>query len=161
MKFVNADILARQLYPEAPEAHSYEAAAQAAILRDRMLIEGRNFAFETVFSHPSKIDFLAKAKAHGYQIIMVVLHVSDVALNKARISQRVEEGGHNVPDEKVETRIPRTLANIRVAIPLCDKVYVLDNSSYDNPFRQVLMINNQSVAYAGEPLPGWARELIS
>lgn len=161
MKFVNADVLAKQFYPEDPEAHSYEAAEQAGILRDRMLIEGRNFAFETVFSHPSKIDFLAKAKTHGYEIILVVLHVNDVSLNKARISQRVEEGGHYVPDEKVETRIPRALANVKAAIPLCDSVYVLDNSSFDNPFSQVLTIKNQTVDYARKPLPDWAQELIS
>ncbi|WP_104005968.1 AAA family ATPase [Marinobacterium lutimaris] len=160
MKFVNADVLAKQFYPEAPEAHSYEAAEQAGILRERMLAEGRNFAFETVFSHPSKIDFIAKAKSYGYEIIMVVLHVNDVSLNKARISQRVEEGGHFVPDEKVETRIPRTLANIKAAIPLCDRVHILDNSSFDSPFRQVLTISNQNVDYACSPLPDWAQNLI-
>ena len=63
LNFVNADILARHLFPDAPEAHSYTAAKVAEEMRNRLLEEGRSFCFETVFSHPSKIDFLARAKA--------------------------------------------------------------------------------------------------
>jgi predicted ABC-type ATPase len=42
-----------------------------AEIRNKLLQEGRNFYFETVFSHPSKIDFVAHAKALGYQIILM------------------------------------------------------------------------------------------
>lgn len=41
LPFVNADILARELYPDAPEAHAYDAARIAAHLRDDLLREGR------------------------------------------------------------------------------------------------------------------------
>ncbi|PIE25061.1 MAG: hypothetical protein CSA60_01780 [Neptuniibacter caesariensis] len=108
MPFVNADVLAKQIYPDDPEENSYEAAQLTAQMRDQLLLDGVNFCFETVFSHPSKIDFVAKVKAFGYQVILVFIHVDNPSLNKARISQRVEEDGHFVPDEKVESRIPRT-----------------------------------------------------
>ena len=62
---VNADILAKQLYPLAPEAHSYDVVMIAAQLRSQLLLQGRSFCFETVFSHPSKIDFVGQAKALG------------------------------------------------------------------------------------------------
>ncbi len=62
----------------------------------------------------------------GYEIILVFIHLSDVALNQARIAQRVREGGHHVLDEKVISRIPRTLKFIRKVLPLCDQVYILD-----------------------------------
>lgn len=160
LPFVNADILARNLYPDAPEAYSYEAARIAESLREQLLLTGRSFCFETVFSHPSKVDLVAQAKALGYDIVLVVLHLDTVALNQARIAQRVHEGGHSVPQDKVASRIPRTLQNLKAAIPLCDEVRVLDNSSYDDPFRQVLMIRNGVVLHRHSPLPDWAGELL-
>lgn len=65
LPFINVDILAKQIYPEQPEKHSYEAAKIAGIMRTQLLQQGRTFCYETVFSHPSKIDFLAQAKAPG------------------------------------------------------------------------------------------------
>lgn len=160
MPFVNADLLAKQVFPDDPEGNSYEAAQLATQMREQLLIEGANFCFETVFSHPSKIDFVAKAKAFGYQVVLVFIHVDNLALNKARISQRVEEGGHFVPDEKVETRIPRALQNIRSVLPLCDHVRMLDNSSSDDPFKQVVTIKNQTITEHKPPLPDWAKALL-
>ncbi|WP_428034130.1 AAA family ATPase [Amphritea sp.] len=161
MPFVNADILAKQLFPDDPEGNSYTAAQLAANMRQQLLLDGANFCFETVFSHPSKIDFIAKAKALGYQIILVLIHVQSSALNHARISQRVEEGGHFVPEEKVEGRIPRTLINVRAALPLCDQVRILDNSSATDPFRQIATIRQQVLTSHIEPLPDWAAELLT
>ena len=136
MPFVNADIVAKLLYPHAPEAHSYDAAILAEQMRLQLLREGRSFCFETVFSHPSKIDFIAQAKTLGYEIILVFIHLSDSALNQARIAQRVSESGHFVPDEKVMSRIPRVLKLIKQTLPLCDRVYILNNSSASNSMAQ-------------------------
>ena len=93
MPFVNADDIARDVFPQAPEEHSYEAAKIAENLRNSLLEQGKNFCFETVFSHPSKIDFVAKAKALGYQVVMVFVHLEQSSLNKARVHQRIENGG--------------------------------------------------------------------
>ena len=51
----------------------------------RLLQEGRRFCFETVFSHPAKIDFVAQAKALGYEVILVFIHLKEQALNQERI----------------------------------------------------------------------------
>ena len=158
--FVNADRIAREVYPEAPEANSYRAAIIAEIIRNRGILDGRSFCFETVFSHPSKVDFLAQAKALGYRIILVLIHLSSADLNKARVSQRVAAGGHQVPSDKVESRIPRTLAHVKQALPLCDHVLVLDNSDPDDPFRHVLSIANGQVHKDVHPLPDWASKLL-
>ena len=161
MPFVNADVLAKQVFPDDPEGNSYEAAMYAAQMREELLKDGSTFCFETVFSHPSKIDFIARAKAFGYHVVLIVLHVENSSLNKARISQRVEEGGHSVPDDKVESRIPRTLENIRKAIPLCDQVRILDNSSSLEPFQQVATIRPQGVTFQHVPVPEWAAGLMT
>jgi len=160
LPFVNADIIAREFFPQAPENFSYDAAKIAEEIRLQLLLDGRSFCFETVFSHPSKIDFLAKAKSLGFQIILVFIHLEGVDLNKARIGQRVTEGGHFVPDDKVEQRIPRTLANIKKAMPLCDQVWLLDNSEIGQPFSLQAKLAAGSIVFQESNLPSWARALL-
>jgi len=160
LPFVNADRLAQLVYPDAPQEHSYQAARLAEQQRNNLLLSGTSFCFETVYSHPSKIDFTARAKSLGYQVIMVVIHLEQVELNAARVAQRVSEGGHNVPTEKVIQRIPRMLAQVRASIPLCDQVRVLDNSSAEDPFQPVLTISQGKVQPHRHPLPNWAEALL-
>ena len=65
VRLVNADRIARIIAPKAPEKASYEAARIADDIRRQLLAQEISFCFETVFSHVSKIDFAARAKAEG------------------------------------------------------------------------------------------------
>lgn len=159
--FVNADNIAKIVYPDTQEDRSYDAAKLAEQIRRDLLMSGSSFCFETVYSHPSKIDFLAEAKALGYEVIMVVIHLENTQLNLARVAERVSEGGHSVPDKKVETRIPRTLKHINTSIPLCDRIQIYDNSFADDPFKRVVTIQNGVITSHVDPLPTWAKELLS
>jgi len=137
LPFINADILAKELDAEQPEAASYKAAKLAERLRLDLLRTGTSFCFETVFSHPSKIDFLASAKSAGYEIILIYIHLQSDQLNQARVAQRVAEGGHTVPREKIISRIPRTMRYVSDALALADTVQLYDNSSHDEPFTRL------------------------
>lgn len=160
LPFINADLIARELYPAAPEQHSYDAARVAEVLRHDLLASGSSFCFETVFSHPSKIDFVARAKAQGYHIVLVFVHLAHPTLNLARVHQRVARGGHAVPEDKVLNRIPRTLHNIQEVLPLCNEVRLLDNSSADHPYQPVLTMREGVLLDARDPLPEWARRVF-
>jgi predicted ABC-type ATPase len=161
LPFVNADLLAQIAYPEAPEQSSYEAALLAQEQRQQLLLQGVSFCFETVYSHPSKIDFVGRAKALGYQVVMVFIHLSDPSLNQARISMRVSQGGHSVPPDKVQKRIPRLLEQVKKSLPLCDVLRAYDNSSADHPFMPVFTISNGSLETHLAPLPSWAVNLLA
>ncbi len=161
IKFVNADLLARTMDSDQPERLSYEAATLAAEMRDNMLARGESFCFETVFSHPSKIDFIAAAKAHGYTVILVYIHLIDPSLNEARVYQRTLEGGHSVPAEKIYARIPRTIKNIKTALLLVDEAWILDNSSGQNRFQQVARFTHGCCEHKVDPLPAWMINLLS
>ena len=82
-------------------------------------------------------------------------------LEQSRIAQRVSESGHFVPDEKVMSRIPRVLKLIKQTLPLCDRVYILNNSSADNPFQQVAAISSNHINFQQHTMPDWARELLA
>ena len=45
----------------------YDAALAADFIRNQLLLKGETFTFETVLSHPSKIDFLQQAIDEGYK----------------------------------------------------------------------------------------------
>lgn len=160
IKFVNADLIARTMDTDHPERLSYEAATLATEMRENMIATGESFCFETVFSHESKIDFIAVAKAHGYSVILVYIHLTDPSLNEARVYQRMLEGGHDVPPEKIHSRIPRTMKNIKMALPLVDEAWILDNSSGQNRFQQIAIIKRGYCEKKVNPLPVWAMDLL-
>ena len=157
---VNADNIARSVWPDAPEKHSYEAALIAERERFRLLEERQSFCFETVFSHPSKVDFVGAAKAAGFRIRLFYFHLDLASLNKARVVSRVKAGGHNVPEAKIEARIPRTLANLRQCIGLVDELHLVDNSSLDHPYVRIAVWQDGQWRSFVETLPGWASDLI-
>jgi predicted ABC-type ATPase len=136
LPFVNADRLARLVYPEASEVHSYEAAQLAEQQRNNLLLRGTSFCFEAVYSHPSKIDFAARAKSLSYAVIMIIIHLEGVELNAARVAQ------------------------VKASIPFCDEMHVLDNSSVDDPLRPVITIRSGRVQQQQHPLPAWAATLL-
>ncbi|MDH5181994.1 MAG: dephospho-CoA kinase [Gammaproteobacteria bacterium] len=160
LPFINADILARNMDAKNAEALSYDAALMAGRLRSELLARGVSFCFETVFSHPSKIDFIAEAKSRGYQVILIYIHLLSAELNQARVIQRVTEGGHNVPPEKITQRIPRTMQNVKQALPLTDITRFYDNSLHDQPYQPIADVRNHTLTPLVDPLPEWARLML-
>ena len=159
--FINADILAKSLDKNDTESVSYAAAKLAEKLRLDLLRKGQSFCFETVFSHPSKIDFLAEAKALDYEIILIYIHLQTDELNQARVDQRIKQGGHSVPAEKIISRIPRTKKNVQQALPLVDYAALYDNSSQDQPFLTVALLTNGQLDIKVDLLPEWAEVMLT
>ena len=160
IKFVNADLIARDISPNNSELNSYEASAIATDIRMGLLRQGISFCFETVFSHESKIDFIAAAKTYGYKVILVYIHLIDSSLNEARVFQRTIEGGHNVQPDKIHSRIPRTMKNIRTALTLVDEAWILDNSSERNRFQQIFTMKLGVYEKKISQLPVWTMNIL-
>ena len=157
---INADNIARTFWPEEPENHSYEAARLAEKERFRLIEQGRTFCFETVYSHPSKLDFVAQAKARGYCIRVFYFHLDDLTLNLARVACRVQDGGHDVPEDKVRQRVPRTLDLVTRTVGLADEMHLVDNASADKPYRRVATWQNGTWHLYAEPPPAWALRIM-
>ncbi len=139
LRFINADEIALELGVDA-----YEAAKLADSLRRALVARKESFAFETVFSDPvgEKVGFLKEAKEQGYQVALIFIRIADVETSKQRVSMRVMKGGHDVPDEKLEQRFERTLANLRRAIDSLPLVVVFDNSDMSRPYQLEAIYQN-------------------
>ena len=158
--FINADVIAKEIAPGATDTASYNAAILATYQRDGALKRHQSFCYETVFSHDSKIDFLAMAMAAGYTINLVVIYLDEPSLNMARVAQRVSMGGHPVPEEKIEGRLPRTHHNLSIAVGLCDNVFVFNNSSSEQPYRKMITARGGNITVHAHNLPEWVVALF-
>lgn len=162
LPFVNADLIAREMEPAEPARVSYQAAQQADRIRRALVGCGDSFCMETVFSDPvgDKIDFMRQAQRAGYAIFLVYIGLSDVALSIARVVQRTEVGGHDVPDAKLIERFPRTLENLRGAIPFVDVALLFDNSSASQPYRHLATFERGTCIVKVKRLPEWVDALL-
>ncbi|MGQ0466836.1 MAG: zeta toxin family protein [Sporichthyaceae bacterium] len=129
---VNANLIARQKWPRDLEAHSYEAARIAAATRDRLIETGRPFIAETVFSHESKLELVARARAAGYHLALHVLMVPE-AVAVHRVALRVQRGGHSVPEDKIRERYHRLWPLVVEAIEQSDVATIYDNNALGGP----------------------------
>ena len=108
---------------------SYLAAAISDFLRYKMIQSDSSFSFESVFSHDSKIKEIEIAKKANFKIYFYFISTSDPSINFQRIKNRVETGGHDVPNVKINDRYYRTMNNLYEAFKLSDRAYLFDNSS--------------------------------
>ena len=165
LAYVNADELARRLRAAEPgagvEAIDRRAFREAERLRAALLEAGVSFCTETVFSDPhgAKLRFLRAARRRGFGVVLVFIGLQSVALSIARVQQRARAGGRDIPDARLRARFPRTLANLRAAIPIVDDAFLFDNSSFDTPYRAVAVYERGRLVSRHPPLPAWTRGL--
>jgi predicted ABC-type ATPase len=127
------------------------------------LENGVSFCFETVFSHESKLTLIPQAKEKDYEVTVIYIRLLKDLLNVSRVNHRVACGGHNVPEDKILSRIPRTHDLMKRAIKIVDNMLVLDNSDPDNPFKQLLSKQGDRILFpqSEENTDRWVIDLLS
>jgi predicted ABC-type ATPase len=157
LRFVNADLIARELKLDA-----YAAAKVAEAIRGELFRQRESFVFETVFSDPvgEKLRFLTDAAAGGYNVILCFVGLANADLSEERVAMRVSQGGHDVPTEKLRERFPRTLANLRRAIRQIPYVWIYDNTDLHNPFRKIAAFERGRQELVAAPTPGWLGPIL-
>lgn len=112
--------------------NSYEASVLVDFIRTELLNQGRKFTFETVMSHKSKVDFLKKAKAKKYKNYLYFVCTDSPEINIERVRQRVELGGHPVPEEKIIGRYYRSLELLKSAVAETYRTFIFDNTGKES-----------------------------
>ena len=109
-EFVNADVIARGLSAFDPERVAIAAGRIMLATLDELAAQRADFAFETTLATRSFAPWLRNLRASGYDVHLFFLWLSSADLAVERVLQRVEAGGHFVPDDVVRRRY---LAGIR------------------------------------------------
>jgi predicted ABC-type ATPase len=135
----------------------------ADFLRQKLLAARRNFTFETVMSHPSKVELLAQAQAAGYRTYLYYVATDDPAINVSRVANRVKLNGHDVPPDLVEKRYYRSLDLLVSAIRHTDRAYIFDNST-ENADRTHAWLaeitEGRTMELKADQIPAWFRRAV-
>lgn len=173
MPLVNADRLTLSLLP--PPGRDTMLKGWASRLRDEdvrwqklsqeavklfmglVMEQGMPFAFETVFSHlqaqadgsyRSKIDVIRALQEHGYYVILLFVGLASADLSVLRVRTRKTQGGHDVAEDKLRSRFPRTQQAIRMASAVANLTLMFDNSrDTDHAFTLVRAQRGENVLY--------------
>lgn len=139
--------------------NSYSVAIVADFFKEQYLKHRISFSFETVFSHPAKIDILKRAQAAGFKTYMYFVATENPVINVNRIKERVALGGHDVPEEKTRSRYLRCMEQVRYALPYLNRAYFFDNSTQQSLY---LAEYESEVGFTlhSELLPSWFRRFV-
>ena len=163
LEFVNADLHERQHLQHIANAQERSEAARAwAEERRAALLATRTpFASETVFSHPSKLRLIEDAQRHGFTVALYVVALDDPARLLDRVTQRVREGGHPVPPDRILARYPRTMAHLAQAVRLTDAAYLYDAVEVTEGGPRLVAIRTATATTTlVDVMPGWVQRML-
>ena len=140
---------------------SYTIAMLVNFLQDECLNRGVSFSQETVFSHPSKVAAIEKARRMGFKTYLYFIATDDVDINTDRVAKRYAQGGHDVPPEKIAKRYARSIANVPRALPYLARAFFFDNSTAEMRYLASFSEENGiSVHQPESALPHWFKALL-
>jgi len=130
LRFLNADEIARGLSPLKPSAGAIRAARLLLTQVDECLHRRETFALESTLSGKTYIRLFRRARQLGYEIELHYLWLSSPTQAIARVRQRVQQGGHNVPAGDIRRRFKRSLVHLLDDyLPLTTRWAVWDSRS--------------------------------
>lgn len=155
--YINPDEIAQN---ELGDWNSQELVLQAATIakdrREDCLTNRKSLIFETVFSSEEKLNYLHRAKSLGFFTRLFFVGTNHPTINAARITQRVLEGGHDVPINKIISRYAKSINNCSIATALVDKLYVYDNSIDFMPAKLLFRATQGRVEKVYTKINDWA-----
>ncbi len=159
IEYICPDIYASELFSDITDIYErYKKAMDfAEYKRKKLLAMGKSMIMETVLSRSDKLDFISNARKQGYRIVSVFVGTTSADINCERIKQRVIEGGHDVPEDKLRARYARSLENLPLLAECSDELYVYDNSG-DHPVLALSIIDEDMFVTA--EAPDWVKGLF-
>lgn len=141
--WINADEIAKKLTGSSDGRAAAMAAGRAAIRQlAEMIATKTSFVYETTLSSQQSINLMRDAKAAGYSVELYYVALDSVETNIRRVRERVEAGGHDIPENVVRRRYEGSLNNLVGALVQADEVALIDNSE-DEPHEVVTIRHGQ------------------
>lgn len=132
-RFINADLIAAGLSPFAPEAAAFKAGR--LMLREiaASAAQGESFAFETTLSGLTYLRHIPEWRNLGYHISLFFLSLPSVELAIARVAERVQQGGHDIPESVIRRRFITGRANFERHYRAAVDAWALYDNTGDEP----------------------------
>ena len=128
-EFVNADEIARGLSPFNPDSMAIEAGRLMLRRIEDLLNRDKTFSIETTLATKSYLNLVRRAQAKGYQVHLLFFWLRTPELAVLRVAERVQNGGHNIPEDIIRRRYVAGINNLfRLFISEVDYWGIYDNS---------------------------------
>lgn len=111
---------------------------------------------ETTLSGMKTLCTIKKAREQGYDIRMFYIATETADECIKRIKNRVEKGGHDIPEELVRRRFAKRFDDLIKVMGFCNLIDFFDN---ENGFVNVGQYNNGVIVADGNNRPRWFSEL--
>ena len=156
--YINHDFIAQNKFGEWNSQEMVLKAAQfAEKWREKCLDDRKSLIFETVLSAPDKIDFIQRAKQQNFFIRLFFIGTDNPQINASRVAQRVMQGGHDVPIQKIISRYYKSIANCSLLSKVVDRLYVYDNSTENGLPELLFRVNEGKFVKQYAPMHEWAK----
>ncbi len=152
-----------QLKFDAVKVNSYLASVASDFIRQKLMEQKISFTLETVMSHQSKVELLAQAQTAGYRTYLYFVATDDPAINISRVKSRVKLGGHNVPEDRIETRYHRSLELLMNATRHTNRAYIFDNSGDNADGRHTWLAEiteGKQLELKTDTIPSWFNRAV-
>jgi predicted ABC-type ATPase len=114
LRFYNADELARGLSPLDPAAANFKAGRLLLGQIRNSIRRTETFALESTLSGRTYVRLLQNATTRGFAIYLHYLWLSSAVIAIARVRERVNKGGHNIPVAEIKRRFTRSLRHPQI-----------------------------------------------
>jgi predicted ABC-type ATPase len=159
-EYINPDNIAQEHFGDwNSEEAIIQAAAWSATQREACLEDRRDLAFETVLSAHDKVDFILRALEAGFFVRLFFVSTQSPSINAARVAQRVMEGGHEVPINKIISRYAKSIANCSLLASVVDRLYVYDNSVENAPPALCFRTSDGRITKRYSAAPVWSETI--
>ena len=128
-EFVNSDEFAKSFSPFDPGAASVTASRYMLMKINYLLERKADFAIETTLATRSLMQIVRQAQQQNYETTILYFWLNSPDLAIERVRDRVESGGHHIPDAVIRRRYVMGLQYLfDVYIPVIDRWILADNS---------------------------------
>lgn len=119
--FLNADEIQRE---NVSFRHPAAAGKEFLTRLDELVARKRSFAIETTLSSRFYVARIQEWRIQGYQVILHFIEIESADLAVQRVSERVEHGGHDIPEKDIRRRYTRGISLFHSTYKaLCDNWY--------------------------------------
>ena len=132
--YINADEIAKSL-PEA-EGENKDVRASRILINamDEHQARREDFAIETTLASRSLAPRVRRLPEAGYEFQLFFFWLESPELNIQRVAERVQRGGHHIPEEVIRRRYVAGVKNFfSLYLPLADVWGAYDNTKYGSP----------------------------
>ena len=136
VEYVNADTLALGLSAFQPEGVAMQAGRIMLKRLHELAAERADFAFESTLASRSYAGWISALRDRGYEFHLYFLWLRSVDIAIERVKERVQLGGHDIPEDAIRRRYGRGIRNFFSLYQALATRW----SVYDNSLREPLLI---------------------